>query len=360
MAGQGLLTLEAGIALSIGANVGTCVTALLASIGRSVEALRVAMVHLFFNMAGSILWLPFITQFASLMVWISSGENQLPRQIANANTIFNIVNAILFLPFTGQIATMITRLFPDRHSSESTAPRYLDPILLQTPVYALEAVKRELEHLGLLAAHMTRAAIDPVLKGDQKSLEELREMDQGIKSLHFEIVAYLRKMARSRLHPGESMELSRFLVFSTNIETCTEIVQTDLITLGFERIRNRIVISPSTEDYIRNVHRMVSDLFEETAHIPCDTNHDRAVEIVMKKREVSRIIEEASEHQVKRLLVDKPEAVETYSLEMEILDRLKRIYQISRRIAKNSLPPEELKARVARKDRRKEEREKPV
>ena len=106
MAGQGFISLEAGIALAFGANIGTCVTALLASLGKSREALRASLVHLFFNFGGVLIWLPFIGVLATWVTGISPNypelqgtaklSKEVPRQIANAHTLFNVANTLLF------------------------------------------------------------------------------------------------------------------------------------------------------------------------------------------------------------------------------------------------------------------------
>ena len=124
MATEGLLSLEAGIALALGANIGTCVTALLAAMGKPVEAVRAAIVHVLFNIVGVLVWLPFIAVLAELATAISPVKESLegvtklasdiPRQIANANTIFNVLNTIIFISFTGIFARLAEKIYPDR------------------------------------------------------------------------------------------------------------------------------------------------------------------------------------------------------------------------------------------------------
>ena len=107
MASQGFISLPAGIAISFGANIGTCVTALLASIGKPREALRAACVHVLFNVLGVLVWLAFIEHLATVVASISpvaeglSGQAKLaaetPRQIANAHTVFNVANTLIFI-----------------------------------------------------------------------------------------------------------------------------------------------------------------------------------------------------------------------------------------------------------------------
>ena len=169
MASQGFISLPAGIALAFGANIGTCITAILASLGKPTEARRASMVHVIFNVAGVLLWILFIPQLASLVADISpvvqnlTGTDKLaaevPRQIANAHTIFNVANTLVFIGFTTQLGRIVERLVPERVEVEKAIiqPKYLDDDLLETPSLALDMVRLELCHLASI--------IDTMLEG---------------------------------------------------------------------------------------------------------------------------------------------------------------------------------------------------
>src|SRR5262245_9094620 len=159
LASEGLLSLPAGSALALGANIGTCVTALFAALGTPVEAVRAAVVHVGFNVLGVIVWLPFLGTLARLAIAISPSENQLdasarlaaevPRQIANANTVFNVINTVRFIGFNGWFASLATRLVSGRKRHVVLVrPKFLDPASLDIPAIALENVRQELGHLG--------------------------------------------------------------------------------------------------------------------------------------------------------------------------------------------------------------------
>jgi phosphate:Na+ symporter len=117
MATEGLVSLPAGIALAFGANIGTCVTAMLAAIGKPRVAVQAAVAHLLFNVFGVLLWVMFIPQLAEFVIWLSPAApegltgtqklaNEAPRQIANAHTVFNIANTLIFLPFSIVLANL--------------------------------------------------------------------------------------------------------------------------------------------------------------------------------------------------------------------------------------------------------------
>ncbi len=110
LAHQGMIDLPAAIAIIFGSNIGTCITGVIASIGSSVNAQRVAASHVMLNVIGVLLFLPFLTPFSTFIAGTAPG---LTRQVANAHTLFNILSSIVILPFTRQFAWLITKIVPD-------------------------------------------------------------------------------------------------------------------------------------------------------------------------------------------------------------------------------------------------------
>ena len=124
LAGEGVITLPAGIAMMIGAEIGTCADTLVASLGRSREALRAGLFHLGFNLASAALGLLLVGQITALAAW-SSGD--VGRQIANAHVGFNLVGALLALPFTALAARLLARLVPDGGGGAQASPAAAKP-----------------------------------------------------------------------------------------------------------------------------------------------------------------------------------------------------------------------------------------
>ena len=169
LAADGLLSLPAGIALTLGANIGTCVTAQLAALGKPAPAVRASLVHILFNVIGVLIWLPLIGVLAKLAIAVSPTSSEAdaaarlaaetPRQIANANTLFNVFNTALFIGFTGWFARLTEILIPVRkHDEESVAPQFIDPAAQSVPAVAFEQVRQELGRVGKCSSHVGRAA----------------------------------------------------------------------------------------------------------------------------------------------------------------------------------------------------------
>lgn len=119
MAGQGLITLEAGVAMMLGSEIGTCADTLVATIGRQAAAVRAGVFHLVFNLISAGVGLLFIEQLDAFARW---SADDVDRQIANAHVAFNVAGALVFLPFTPWIARTLEALIPDRRSAEAAAP----------------------------------------------------------------------------------------------------------------------------------------------------------------------------------------------------------------------------------------------
>ncbi len=120
LASSGSITLEAGIPLILGANIGTCITALLAGLKATRDAKRVAIGHVLFNVIGVLVFCFWIPTFADL---VAQTTDNVPRQIANAHTIFNIVSTMLFIPFAPFISRTIIRYFPDKEKLRNIEKR---------------------------------------------------------------------------------------------------------------------------------------------------------------------------------------------------------------------------------------------
>ena len=152
------MPLESGIALVLGANVGTCLTALLASIGKSAEALQAGVVHLLFNLLGVVAWVFFIPQLAEMVRYISPSAPDLegtarlaaetPRQLANAQTLFSVATTLVLIWFTAPLARLAQAIVPARaqKTKEDFEPLYLDESALTAPSLGLQRVHLEIKH----------------------------------------------------------------------------------------------------------------------------------------------------------------------------------------------------------------------
>ena len=244
MAGQGFITLPAGIALAFGANVGTCVTAMLAAIGKTREAFRAAITHVLFNIAGVLLWIGFVDQLAEFVTAISPTHENLygarrlaaeaPRQIANAHTIFNIANTFVFIWFTTLIARLVEWMIPDRpiDAEGVISAKYLDEDVLSTPSIALDLVRREIKHMGKQVLEMISDIMPAILHGSVTALDEIKAIDERVDILHAEIVVFLGRISQGELTKKQTKELMYLMDAVNDLENIGDVVEMNLVELG--------------------------------------------------------------------------------------------------------------------------------
>jgi phosphate:Na+ symporter len=347
MASQGLVNLPTGIALAFGANIGTCATAALAAIGKPREAVRAAVVHVLFNVAGVLVWVGFIEQLAEFVRWMSpqypdlSGKERLaaevPRQIANAHTMFNVANTLLFLSFTGQFARVAEWLVPDKPLGEEdlvVRAKYLDDVLLTTPSLALDRVRLETLHMGERVQEMMERIMPAILSGSKEQLHDIERMDDDVDMLHAQIIDYLGKISRLTLTETQTAELIRLMEAVNELENIGDVIETNLIVLGHERIDEGVSISQPTREVLTDFHYAVNRAVESAVQAVAQNNQLAARTVISMKQEINRIAESAAAHQAQRLVAEEPNRIRTYTIEVDIIEKLKRIYYFAKRMAK--------------------------
>jgi phosphate:Na+ symporter len=346
LASQGFITLEAGIALALGANIGTCVTALLAAIGKPAEAVRAAVVHVLFKVAGVIIWFAFIGQLAAVVRSISPSAPQLtgtarlaaeaPRQIANAHTIFNVANTFIFIWFTEPLANLMHRLIPERVAigKQPIRPRYLDENLLETPELALDRARLELGRLGEFTLRMVRRALPTVFQGSESDLEDLANMDDDVDRLHASIVAYLADLSQENLIRRYSEQLSDYMAVANYIENIGDMIQTNLVEAGSGRLKYNVIISAETRVLLSALHDKVIWAVETALEALDKSDQRLAEEVMAAKLSINLLADEAEGHLSHRLTADEPNRLNAFRIESEIVEYLKRVYYFAKRIAK--------------------------
>ena len=352
LATQGFVTLEAGIALAFGANVGTCVTALLAAIGKPREAVQAAVVHILFNIIGVLVWLGFIDQLAMVVREISPtaahlmGTDRLaaetPRQIANAHTLFNVANTVVFIWFTTPLAWLVQRLVRERPKKgpKEIQPKYLDEILLETPALALDRVRMELRRLGERAYDMVCQALPAALRGSKEDLVALAQQDDEIDTLHGHIVTYLGQLSQKNLQTGHTRKLHNYVAANNNIENIADLIETNIVEAGLERLQHNVAVSEATETVLAALHEKVCWSVQLALESLDASDLSMAEQVIDTKETINALASRAEGHLVLRLGAEDEDRLALYRIEAEIIEYLKRVYYFAKRIAKSVVQEE--------------------
>ncbi len=333
LASQDLVPLDAGIALIFGANIGTSITAWLASLGKPRDALRAAYVHTLFNVLGVLLWLPFIGLLASVVESIGGGT---AREIANAHTIFNVSNTLVFIWFTKQMATLVKKLAPDRPVEEEAIiqARYLDRALLVTPGLALDRARLEMLRMADRIRGMYAAILPGLLTADRQFLLDIEQMDDEVDALHGHIITYLGEVSRSKLDEESTNELLALMTVVNDLEAIGDIIETNLVSLGLARLDNDLVVSSETSAVITEFHATVAEALDHAMLAVTQKNEMAAHQVSAMKKTINSMETAAIQHEARRLVADRADRVDLYRLETDVISNLKRVYYFSRRVAR--------------------------
>ena len=353
MASEGLLALPAGIALALGANIGTAVTTALMGFlsAKSTEAVRASVVHVAFNVLGVLVWLPLIWLLVEIAVWISPSSPELegaaraasevPRQIANANTFFNVINTLLFIGFTGWFARLAERLVPERAPREGVIiePRFLDPSALAVPSMALQQVRLEVGRVGEIALGMLQDIRPAILERDRQHLADIERRDDEVDILEVEILNYLAKIRQQPLTEEESLAFQGLMMATDNIENLADVIETDLVSLGHKAADLGASSGGRSQELLLGLYQAVAGAVELAVQAIRDNDQRAAESVMMLKDRVRELSEQLLSRKAQRLTADDHDYLERSRLEMSFVDQMRRIYTLAKRIAKITLPP---------------------
>lgn len=341
LAGQGIMTLETAIAVAMGANIGTCATAGLAVIGKPREAVRAAVVHVLFNVAGVLVWVLFIDRLAEVALAVSP-TGDVPRQVANAHTIFNVANTLLFIGFTTQIARFVEWLVPDRPLAGDAplTPKYLDKELVSTPTFAIGNARREIGRLGEYVTGMLRNALPANLSGSRAELEALSDMDQPVDDLHRAILGYLGDVSKSRLSEDQSRDLMQLVSVANDLEHIADVIGSHMVTSTRKRLNEGARISPDTAKRLGDYHGAVALALENAVQSVVTEDAEAASAVRDMKAELVEMSRYISRTRFARIK-GADGGIGRYVREVEMLELLDSIFKTARRIARSQIEREE-------------------
>jgi phosphate:Na+ symporter len=322
LAKSGLITLHAAVYIILGANIGTCSTALIASLRAPAEARRVAWAHVLFKVFGVILFLPFLAPFQSLVTYTAS---DLIRQIANANTLFNVIMAILFLPFIGLFSKLIVKLVPEKGEEKKFGPLYLDDHVLGTPALALGQATREALRESDIVREMLIDAVKVFQSDDLPTISAIKNKDNLIDLLDRHIRLYLTRLSSSHVSESQSRRVMTVLEIARNLESIGDIIDRNIMPLAMKRISKGLTFSQEGMDEIVSFHKKVLENFDTAIAAFASNDRDLADRVLRNKEEVGLMERELVQAHLDRLRKGFRESIDTSHIHLDIIGNLARI-----------------------------------
>jgi phosphate:Na+ symporter len=328
---EGLVSLEGAIAIVFGANIGTCVTAILASMNSSIDAKRVAVANILLRIVGVVLvifWIPLFADFVRVISPAGSGDTvvALPRQIANAHTVFNVGMMAIFLPFSALIARTLTWMLPEpKVTDDRFSLKYIEDRHMNTPMVAMAQIKREIVRMGEKVQRMIANIPGTIHDTTTENIERIYASDDQIDFFRRKISYYITRVTENELDEDQSNDCMRYLWVVTELELIGDDISKVICPLLEKRVNKGIAFSDDGEKELKRYHTEIADRFEKALAAFSSDNRNLAKYIIDTKHELARLHREYRQRHYTRLMKDVLATRETASIHIDLLNSLRKI-----------------------------------
>lgn len=299
LAANSVMPLGVALPILFGDNIGTCATALLASIGTNKNAKRAALIHLTFNTIGTIIFmsiLPIVLKVIPLL----GGDIQ--RQIANAHTIFNVTNVIIQIWFIKYLVIFVTKIVPgsEAEDQEKLQLIYLDKRLLETPSIAVGQVVKEVVRMGKLSNKNLNYSINSLIKGDEKLINKVKEGEEVINYLEREITGYLVSLSNLSLSEHQSEIIGSLYHVVNDIERIGDHAE-NITELTEYIISNRLKLSETALNEIKEMANLTNYSVEQAIKSLELNSTESANDVVINEDKIDAMEKKLREDHIDRL-----------------------------------------------------------
>ncbi|MDA8107372.1 MAG: Na/Pi cotransporter family protein [Betaproteobacteria bacterium] len=322
---SGFATPAAGLALVLGANLGSAINPLIEAGSKGDPASRRVPLGNFINrVAGCALFLPFLDRIAAGF----AGYVPDPvRLIAGFHLAFNLALAALFIVPLGPFARLLERVLPETGKpADPAAPLYLDPSAVDSPPLALACAARETLHMGDVVETMLQRALATLTTDDRNLVAEVSRMDDAVDRLHGAIKLYVVRVTRDSLDDREARRAMEIIAFAMNLEHIGDIVDMNLMELAAKKIKRKLRFSREGAEELEAMHRRVLEDLKLAFGIFISGDVKVARQLLDEKTRFREAEIAAAESHLARLREGRPESIETSGLHLDILRDLKRIH----------------------------------
>lgn len=297
LAGSGVLNLESAMAMVLGTNIGTCITALLASIGTSLGARRTAMAHVLFNFIGVLIFYFLLTPFTEI---VRSSSSDLARQVANGHLVFNVASTLLFLPFLSWFVALIVKLVPGEDAEVEVGPQYIDRRMLNTPSVALGAAEREIARMADIALEMVDDAVGIIIQNKPNLIKAVERKEEVVDELEKEIGVYLAEVTQRSITGDQSRLVSNYLHAINDIERVADHAE-NIANLGLGKHEDNLPFSESAVEELADMYSKVRQIYAKSVEAYKTKNKELAREVLVDDNEIDRMEKRLRKQHVARI-----------------------------------------------------------
>lgn len=327
LASVGSLPIDVAIPMLYGTNIGTCVTALISCLGTNKTAKKAALIHLFFNVIGSIIFLIppvsklLLTTVTTLTPGVTGGV--VAKQIANAHTMFNVVNTILILPFTKYLVTLVNFILPGEDEKEVDGVKYIDDRLLETPTIAFGQVTNEIIRMGTLAKENIETALKGFTDNSEDSINKVYKNEALINLLETDITRYLVKLSNSDIGDEQRTTIASYFHVVNDIERIGDHAE-NIADLAKDKLSKNVKFS---KDAIEELKVMVNICIEALEHsIECfsDYSDKKALDVRTLEEKIDTLEKDLKISHIKRLNNGSCDAI-VGTIFLDLISNLERV-----------------------------------
>ena len=288
LASTGAVTYGAAIPIIMGQNIATCITAIISSVGANKNAKRAALVHLSFNVIGTVVWLSIFCIVKAVAVPAILGESASLMGIAVCHSAFNILCTMLMLPLAGMLEKMVKKMIPDNEVIEQTEE--LDSRLLGSPSLALERCGQVLDSMAGIAVAALKDSIGSITRYDEETALRIREAEEKTDHLEDILGTYLVKLTSTQLGENESAKATEYMKVIGDYERIADHA-VNILESAEELVQKGIVFS----DQAQKEYNLISDAVEDILDLSHTAFKDTDLKAARKTEPLEQIVDELKE-----------------------------------------------------------------
>ena len=332
LASQGVLPITAALPVLYGDNIGTCVTSLLSTIGASRNSKRTALMHLCFNVIGTILFIVVLSR-PIIRIVENVDPTNVPRQIANAHTLFNLVNVVILLPFSNYIVKLAYKLVPLNEEDEDeklATTKFLDDRMLETPSIALSNTVDEIIRMASRSTRSLNYAYDSIKSGSDELRSKSFDYEQIVNSLQYDITNFLFKLTTRNLSDADRIKTDVLFHIFNDIERVGDHAE-NIAEISQELSDKNVVFSEEAIKELDLIFDIASNNFYDSI-TAIKTNNLELAETVAQREKKVDLLEQSARNSHMARLHEESCSVEAGIYFLDIISNLERISDHSKNI----------------------------
>ncbi len=301
MSGAGIIPLSSALFVILGTNIGTCVTAIIASFGTNTNAKRTAMIHLLFNLIGTFVFTVFIWIFRDGAVWLLRKMSENPQmQVALFHVIFNILTTAMLVPFIKPLTRLATLLVRDKGDDTTPKMYYIDDRILHTPPIAVAQVLKEVSNMAVLAKENLDRGFNAIVNASLSERAQILQTEEKINFVNKGVARYLIKMSSLSLPRSDEKLVGSLHHVIGDIERIGDHAE-NFLEEAQEMQENGITFSDDAMDELNNMYQKVRFMFERSMYVFENRDETALAEISELESEVDMLKRVLGNNHIMRL-----------------------------------------------------------